>query len=99
MADAIDADPWAVVARQVEEYLGFERPYGIGPFLARAIDRARRGNGCCLVTRSGLTVAEFANRCGTSASRMSTYRSGSVIPSAALLVRMRRVAAPVAGGG
>jgi len=44
-----------------------------------------------LVTRSGLTRAEFASRIGTSASRLSTYLAGTVTPSAALLVRMRRL--------
>lgn len=38
----IGADPWGPVARQVEEYLGYESPYGVGPLLARSIDRARR---------------------------------------------------------
>lgn len=41
---------------------------------------------------SGLSRAEFASRVGTSASRLSTYVSGRVTPSAALLLRMRRVA-------
>ncbi|WP_408896664.1 helix-turn-helix domain-containing protein [Nocardioides sp. R1-1] len=45
-----------------------------------------------LVSRSGLTQAEFARRVGTSPSRMSTYCSGRVTPSAALMVRMRRLA-------
>lgn len=45
-----------------------------------------------LVSRSGLTQAEFARRLGTSPSRMSTYCSGQVTPSAALMVRMRRLA-------
>ncbi|MGH3781990.1 MAG: helix-turn-helix domain-containing protein [Pseudonocardiaceae bacterium] len=45
-----------------------------------------------LVTSSGLTAAQFAEQLGTSASRLSTYSSGKVSPSAALMVRMRRVA-------
>ena len=40
--------------------------------------------------RSGSTVTDFAARMGTSRSRMSTYLSGKVTPSAALLVRMER---------
>ncbi len=44
-----------------------------------------------LISSSGLTAAEFAARLGTSASRLSTYSSGKVSPSAALMVRMRRV--------
>ncbi|MGL5823684.1 MAG: helix-turn-helix domain-containing protein [Nocardioides sp.] len=37
--------------------------------------------------RSGLTTEQFARRLGTSRTRMSTYLSGKVTPSAALLVR------------
>jgi hypothetical protein len=37
-----------------------------------------------LVAASGLSMAEFASRIGTSRSRLSTYRSGWVAPSAAL---------------
>ena len=44
-----------------------------------------------LVEQSGLSLTEFASRMGTSVSRLSTYRSGRVTPSAALMTRMRRV--------
>jgi hypothetical protein len=44
-----------------------------------------------LVKASGLTRAEFASGIGTSPSRLSTYVTGKVTPSAALLVRMRDV--------
>jgi transcriptional regulator with XRE-family HTH domain len=44
-----------------------------------------------LVGRSGLSKQDFAGRTGTSRSRLSTYMSGKVTPSAALMVRMRRV--------
>jgi transcriptional regulator with XRE-family HTH domain len=45
-----------------------------------------------IVGRSGLSKQDFAERIGTSRSRLSTYMSGKVVPSAALMVRMRRVA-------
>jgi len=45
-----------------------------------------------LIGRSGLTRAELASRIGTSASRLSTYASGKVTPSAAPMARMRGVA-------
>ena len=55
-----------------------------------------RADGCDevrnLVGRSGLSKQDFAERIGTSRSRLSTYMSGKVVPSAALMVRMRRVA-------
>ena len=42
-----------------------------------------------LVSASGLSRQDFATRLGTSRSRLSTYMSGKVVPSAALVVRMR----------
>ncbi|MST31728.1 hypothetical protein GHK86_03170 [Acidimicrobiaceae bacterium USS-CC1] len=45
-----------------------------------------------LVRASGWSQRESAQRIGTSAPRLSTYLSGKVVPSAALMVRMRRVA-------
>ena len=38
-----------------------------------------------------MSKSTFARRIGTSGSRLSTYLNGSVVPSAALMVRMRRV--------
>ncbi|MGC8627375.1 MAG: helix-turn-helix domain-containing protein [Acidimicrobiales bacterium] len=101
---AINADPWGTVARQVEEALGLGLPYGVGPLFAEALKAARARavqaereavarEIQALVGRSGLKCSEFAERTGTSASRLSTYMSGKVTPSAALVVRMRNVAA------
>ena len=45
------------------------------------------------ITRSGLTAAAFATAAGTSASRLSTYANGKVVPSAALLLRIERIGA------
>lgn len=50
-----------------------------------------------LIDDSGLTRREFASHIGTSASRLSTYATGKVTPSAALLLRMRKVAADPEG--
>ncbi|MBM7518599.1 helix-turn-helix domain-containing protein [Nocardioides nitrophenolicus] len=44
------------------------------------------------VDRSGLTQREFAHRIGTSPSRLSAYVNGGTVPSAALMLRMQRVA-------
>lgn len=99
----IDRDPWGPVARQVEEYLAQEDPRGLGPLLRRAVARSRRraeeeeraavaAHVRGLVERSGLSATEFADRIGTSRSRLSTYRHGRVVPSAALVHRMERVA-------
>jgi DNA-binding transcriptional regulator YiaG len=103
LAVAIQADPWGPVAHQVLEAVRLSRPYGTAELLEGVVARARkmasdseradvasevRG----LVDRSGLSKSEFAERIGTSRSRLSTYMSGKVVPSATLMVRMRRVA-------
>ena len=101
LGDAIKVEPWGSVARQVEEVLTYSRPYGVAAAMERAISRARAAAEASereavatevaeLVRESGLSRAEFASRIGTSASRLSTYATGRVTPSAAMLVRMRR---------
>lgn len=102
LVEAVGADPWGRTARQIEEVLSHSRPYGTAELLERAIAAARaraeaeeRASVAAelreLVRLSGLTQAGFARRLGTSASRMSSYVNGSVVPSAALMVRARRV--------
>lgn len=102
---AIDEHPWGEVARKVEQALRVSRPYGVAGLMERAIDRARQrtasderreiaGQVRWHLERSGLTRAEFAECIGTSASRLSTYLSGKVTPSAALLLRMQRLEPP-----
>ena len=99
----IRRDPWGPIARQIEEYLAYERPRGLTALLEQVIAGARSDAQASeraavarevddLVRRTGLTLAAFAQRIGTSTSRMSTYRSGRVTPSAALLQRMRGLA-------
>ncbi|TDD65926.1 XRE family transcriptional regulator [Jiangella aurantiaca] len=98
----LERDPWGRVARQVEEVLTYSRPYGISEamevVLGRVRARAEAGEKADVaaevrrvIAESGLSQAEFASRIGTSASRLSTYASGKVTPSAALMVRIRRV--------
>jgi hypothetical protein len=105
LAAAIQTDPWGPVARRVEEVLTYGRPYGVAAAFERAIGQSREAAESAerkavavevreLVARSGLSQAEFASRVGTSASRLSTYASSKVTPSAALLVRMRRATNP-----
>lgn len=101
LAKAIRDQPWGPVARRVEEVLTYSRPYGVAPLMERVIARTREGAETAereavaaevdqLVRASELSRAEFASLIGTSASRLSTYVTGKVTPSAALLVRMRR---------
>lgn len=100
---AVQADPWGPVARSLEDYFSYEQPYGVTPLLQRSIADARAAAEAAekaavadevtaLVAASGLSRKAFAERIGTSPSRLSTYASGKVSPAASLVVRMRRVA-------
>lgn len=99
----IQADPWGNTARQVEEVLSYSRPHGVAEAMETAVSRARDRADAIeraavateireAIGRSGLSRAEFAARIGTSGSRLSTYASGKVTPSATLMLRIRRVA-------
>lgn len=99
LAKAVMAQPWGPVARRIEEVLRYSRPYGVADLMERVIDRARSEAEQAeraavalevgqLIERSGLSRADFASQIGTSPSRLSTYATGKVTPSAALMVRM-----------
>ncbi len=103
IADAVRAEPWGAVATQLLQALELAEDRGVTATLHRAVARARaeveqsardevRCRLSALVAESGLTAAEFAARLGTSPSRLSTYLSGKVVPSAALVVRAEGVA-------
>ncbi|MGC8473064.1 MAG: helix-turn-helix domain-containing protein [Candidatus Dormibacteria bacterium] len=103
LAAAIREDPFGPLAQQVLAALRLSRPYGTTEIFEGVIEAARRDLATAerelvatevreLVDQSGLTRDEFARRVGTSRPRLSTYISGKVVPSAALMVRMRRVA-------
>ncbi|RIK09806.1 MAG: XRE family transcriptional regulator [Acidobacteria bacterium] len=107
--DEIRRSPWGSVARRVERYLSSRAPDAdrAGTLFALAIENARRKEELAdrsevaervrkAVASTGLTNAEFANLIGTSASRLSTYRSGKVVPSAAMLIRIERATARIA---
>lgn len=97
----IRRSPWGPVARRVERYLSYREPDGVGTLFSLALARARfdadradrdevASRVRAAVDRSGLTNSRFADLVGTSASRLSTYVSGKVTPSAAMLVRIER---------
>ena len=101
----IRTDPWGNTSRQVEEVLSHSHPYGVAEAMMTALSRARKRAEASeraevateireAVERSGLSQAGFASRIGTSASRLSTYMSGKVTPSATLMLRIRRIADP-----
>jgi len=103
VAAEIQANPWGTTARQVEEVLSHSRPYGVTEAMQTVVSRARKRaeeNERAAVAaaireaiqRSGLSQAEFASRVGTSPSRLSTYASGRVTPSATLMLRISRAA-------
>jgi DNA-binding transcriptional regulator YiaG len=105
IAVQIQADPWGKTARQVEEILTHSRPYGVAEIMETVLSRARQQAEDAertaiaaqvqeAVKNSGLSQAEFASRIGTSASRLSTYVSGKVTPSATLMLRISRLAGP-----
>jgi predicted XRE-type DNA-binding protein len=107
MAAAIRADPWGPVAQQVIEAVHLSRPYGTTELFEAVIDSARKDAAAAeraevaaevrqLVASAGMSAQDFALRLGTSRSRLSTYMSGKVIPSATLLIRMRHAAARAA---
>ncbi|MHB1472689.1 MAG: helix-turn-helix domain-containing protein [Dermatophilaceae bacterium] len=104
VAAAIERDPWGEVAADVMAFLSYEEPYGVGPLMksviaaarARAQDEDKAAVAARvreLVSSSGLTRRAFADAVGTSATRLSTYCTGSVTPSAALVLRMERASA------
>jgi DNA-binding transcriptional regulator YiaG len=93
----------------VLEAVELSRPYGTTELLTTVIERARQdaadaereqvaGEIRDLVARSGLSKQDFALRLGTSRPRLSAYMSGKVTPSAALMLRMRRITAQAQAG-
>lgn len=107
LAAAIRASPWGSVARAIEAYAGYGDERAVADLLIRAIsdarEAARRGEEqeCArrvqqAIARSGHSARLFARECGTSAARMSTYVTGKVQPSAAMLIRIERLATALA---
>lgn len=110
IAIEIGSDPWGCTARQVEEIVTFDRPYGVANLMETIIARAREravaderaevaAEVRAAVESSGITRTELACRLGTSPSRLSTYATGRVVPSATFMVRLRRTVARQRQGG
>lgn len=102
IAEEVGSDPWGHTARQLEEVLSYSHPYGVTELMTGLLDQARRRTEeheraqiaeeiRQAVADSGLSKAEFAANIGTSGSRLSTYLSGKVTPSATLMLRIRNV--------
>ncbi|ORA09500.1 transcriptional regulator [Mycobacterium arosiense] len=102
IAAALKRDPYGRTARQVEEVLEGTRPYGIAKALWEVLERARTHLEAneraevarhvrLLIDRSGLAPEEFASRIGVTAEELDGYLDGSTSPSAALMIRIRRL--------
>jgi len=102
IAAALKRDPYGRTARQVEEVLAGTRPSGISKALWEVLERARSHLEAneraevarhvrLLIDRSGLGEEEFASRIGVSPEDLGTYLDGSISPTSALMIRMRRL--------
>jgi hypothetical protein len=102
IAAALKRDPYGRTARQVEEVLEGTRPYGISKALWEVLERARTHLEAneraevarhvrLLIDRSGLGEQEFASRIGVAPEELAAYLDGTTSPSAALMIRMRRL--------
>lgn len=101
IATAIRRAPWGAVARDVEAYATYGETADVAELLMETVRRARNAaeeaaraeitaRVRAAVDRSGLPARRFAPEVGTSASRLSTYCTGAVQPSAAMLLRIER---------
>jgi DNA-binding XRE family transcriptional regulator len=102
IAAALKRDPYGRTARQVEEILEGARPFGISKALWEVLERARTHLEAneraevarhvrLLIDRSGLNQQEFASRIGVAPEDLAAYLDGSTSPSAALMIRIRRL--------
>nr|WP_221287075.1 helix-turn-helix transcriptional regulator [Cellulomonas hominis] len=104
IAAAVRAAPDGQAARDLEVALDLADRPGATRLLRRALDQARAGDAGevarrveLAVARSGLSLRQFAAQAHTSPSRLSSYRSGSVVPGADVLVRIERTSRDLAG--
>ena len=95
----IRMNPWGSTARRIERYASYAHSEPVAALFEYAIAQARvraeeleRAEVARrvrqAVNNSGRTAAQFAESIGTSASRLSTYATGKVTPSAAMMLRI-----------
>ena len=99
IAAAIRRDREGPVLADLMEALEIAESPGLTAALRRVVERVRSGEEYDVaqrvrsaIRRSNLTATDFARAIGTSGSRLSTYATGAVTPSAALLQRIEREA-------
>lgn len=104
IVSAVREHPWGPVARVLErEVFTIAESSGVVAAMQAALELARTDMRAQeqravadelreLLSESRMTRTQFADRLGTSASRLSTYLAGTVTPSAAFVVRARNAA-------
>jgi DNA-binding transcriptional regulator YiaG len=103
LADAIRRNPWGPAARTAETVVAWGEHYGVDALMSNVIrqareDIARRGRVEYAAqirswrTQAGMTLREFAQAAGTSASRLSDYENAKVAPTTDVLGRLSHVA-------
>lgn len=93
---AFKSDPWGEVAQCTEEAVELAADKGASAFIAESLRRTRMSDKELFalkfsqwVRECGLSRAELAKYLGTSRSRLSTYESGQVTPSAVIAEKVR----------
>lgn len=106
IAAAVYADPYGEVAADLEQALTGAESEMSAAVLRLVLDDARETSEQRVarrvreaIGRSTMTQAEFARRLGTSASRLSTYATGAVAPSAVMMDRIELLADACDGDG
>ncbi|WP_166354462.1 helix-turn-helix domain-containing protein [Phytoactinopolyspora limicola] len=99
IAGRVVKDPHGEVAQDLAEALDMAESQSSAAVLRLVLDRARETPKERVARKireaiaySGLSQTQFAERLGTSASRLSTYASGKVVPSAAILEQIEDIA-------
>lgn len=103
LATAIRRNPWGAAARTAETVTAWDEHYGVDALMANIIRRAReqltlRGRAEYAAqirswrSQTGMTLRQFAQATGTSASRLSDYEHAKVAPTTDVLGRFRRLA-------
>lgn len=95
VAAEVIADPHGSVADDLAAAIDLAESTSSAAALKLVLDRARETAHERITRRireairwSGMTQAEFAERLGTSSSRLSTYATGKVVPSAVMMERI-----------
>jgi len=97
IAHEVRREPYGEAADDLTQALEIAEPGGARTVLELVLQRAREPEAAEIarevrsaIRASGLTAARFAERIETSASRLSTYATGKVVPSAVMMRRIER---------